>query len=276
MNLRNVSDAVRYSTMRTEELRDSYLIGGLFASGVIKMECFDVDRVIVGSAVPLDTPLTMPTAKEIAADFFCQRREVGVLNIGGAGVVTVDGAAYSLSASDCIYIGRGSKDIIFASDNAAAPAKYYIVSYPAHANYPTAFCRKDKALVENLGSSDGSNTRSIYKYIHPEVIVSCQLVMGITELAPCNVWNTMPPHTHQRRSEVYMYFNMPEDSRVFHLMGPADQTRHLTLSNGQAVVSPAWSIHAGVGTSAYTFCWAMGGENQEFTDMDHLTMEEIR
>ena len=276
MELRYSPDPVRFCRMTTQETRDSFLIESLFTPDAIEMVYVDVDRVIVGSAVPAQKPLSLTSADELRADYFCQRRELGVLNIGGSGSVIVDGQSYVMANLDCLYVGRGSKEIAFTSDDAADPAKYYLLSYPAHADYPTSHVQIEQAAPVQLGSVEASNKRTIYKYIHPDGVKSCQLVMGFTVLEPGCVWNTMPPHTHERRMEVYMYFNVPADARVFHYMGKPEETRHIAVADGQAVISPSWSIHAGVGTAAYTFCWGMGGENQAFDDMDHLTMDDIK
>jgi 4-deoxy-L-threo-5-hexosulose-uronate ketol-isomerase len=262
--------------MTTQEVRDNFLIESLFQPNTIEMLYADVDRVIVGSAVPAGKPLALVSADELRADFFCQRRELGILNIGQPGTVTVDGHSYKMANLDCLYVGRGSKEIQFSSDTSVDPAKYYLLSYPAHQDYPTKHVQIQQAAPVLLGSVEASNKRTIYKCIHPDGAKSCQLVMGFTILEPGCVWNTMPPHTHERRMEVYMYFNVPADARVFHYMGKPDETRHIAVADGQAVISPSWSIHAGVGTAAYTFCWGMGGENQAFDDMDHLTMDDIK
>lgn len=276
MEVRYTPDPVRFCRMTTQEVRDNFLIESLFKPDTIEMVYADVDRAIVGSAVPAAGPLALTSADELRADFFCQRRELGVLNIGGPGTVTVDGQAYQMANQDCLYVGRGSKEITFASDAVAGPAKYYLLSYPAHKEYPTTQIKIDQANPVKLGSVEASNKRTIYQFIHPNGAKSCQLVMGFTILESGCVWNTMPPHTHERRMEVYMYFNVPADARVFHYMGKPDETRHIAVADGQAVISPSWSIHAGVGTAAYTFCWGMGGENQAFDDMDHLTMDDIK
>lgn len=276
MQVRYSPDPVRFSRMTTQETRDSFLIESLFTLESIEMIYVDVDRVIVGSAVPVNQPLALTSVDELRADYFCQRRELGVLNIGGSGNVTVDGQTYPMANRDCLYVGRGSKEITFASDDAAGPAKYYLLSYPAHADYPTSHVQVEQATPVQLGSVEASNKRTIYKCIHPDGIKSCQLVMGFTVLEPGCVWNTMPPHTHERRMEVYMYFDVSADNRVFHYMGKPDETRHIAVADGQAVISPSWSIHSGVGTSAYTFCWGMGGENQAFDDMDHLAIGDIK
>jgi 4-deoxy-L-threo-5-hexosulose-uronate ketol-isomerase len=276
MQVRYSPDPVRFCRMTTKEVRDSFLIESLFASNVIEMVYADIDRAIVGSAVPVDQTLSLTSADELRADYFCQRRELGVLNIGGAGSVSVDGQTYTMANKDCLYVGRGSKEIRFASDDKGRPAKYYLLSYPAHADYPTVHIKQSESAPINLGTVAESNKRTIYKCICPDTAMSCQLVMGFTELDPGCVWNTMPAHTHERRMEVYMYFDVPDSTRVFHLMGKPEETRHIVVADGQAVVSPSWSIHSGVGTGAYTFCWGMGGENQAFDDMDHLKIEDIK
>lgn len=276
MEVRYSPDPVRFCRMTTQEVRDSFLIKSLYNTDAIEMVYVDVDRVIVGSAVPVQKKLSLTSADELRADYFCQRRELGILNIGGAGTVAVDGQSYAMANLDCLYVGRGSRDISFASNDASCPAKYYLLSYPAHAEYPTSLVQQSESTPVQLGSVEASNKRTIYKCIHPDGPKSCQLVMGFTVLEPGCVWNTMPPHTHERRMEVYMYFNVSPDARVFHYMGKPDETRHLTVADGQAVVSPSWSIHSGVGTASYTFCWGMGGENQTFDDMDHLTINDIK
>ena len=276
MEVRYSPDPVRFCRMTTQEVRDSFLLESLFTPDVIEMTYVDVDRVIVGSAVPVGKSLALTSADQLRADFFCQRRELGILNIGGSGSVTVDGQSYSMANLDCLYVGRGSKEIIFDSVETGKPAKFYLLSYPAHADYPTSHIQIEQATPVHLGSLEASNKRTIYKCIHPEGIKSCQLVMGFTVMEPGSVWNTMPPHTHERRMEVYTYFNVPSDARVFHYMGKPEETRHIAVADGQAVISPSWSIHAGCGTSAYTFCWGMGGENQAFDDMDHLTIDDIK
>jgi 4-deoxy-L-threo-5-hexosulose-uronate ketol-isomerase len=276
MDIRYAADAVRFAHMSTDEVRESFLVDGLFAEDSITMVYSEVDRAIVGSAVPSTKPLCLESAPELRADTFCERRELGILNIGGAGTVTVDGTEYPMSARDGLYVGRGSKTIAFSGHSAQAPARYYLLSYPAHAAYPTALVRRSDAASTQLGSVEGSNKRTIYKLIHPDGARSCQLVMGFTVLEPGSVWNTMPPHTHERRMEIYLYFDLPGDVRVFHIMGRPGETRHIVVADGQAVISPSWSIHSGVGTGAYTFCWGMGGENQAFDDMDHVTIDELR
>jgi len=236
----------------------------------------NADRAIVGSAVPATKTLTLESAAELRAETFCERRELGVLNIGGPGTVTVDGVEHPLAGRDGLYVGRGSKAITFASDSVETPARYYLLSFPAHAAHPTVRIRQSEAEAVRLGNRESANQRTIYKLIHPGGARSCQLVMGFTVLEPGCVWNTMPPHTHERRMEVYLYFDVPADVRVFHFMGRPEATRHLVVADGQAVISPSWSIHCGAGTGAYSFCWGMGGENQAFDDMDHLTLDQLR
>ena len=276
MDVRYTADPVRFARMTTEEVRESFLVDTLFAADRITMLYSDVDRAIVGSAVPAKKALLLESAPELRADTFCERRELGILNIGGAGTVTVDGTEYPMAPRDGLYVGRGSKAIAFASEAGRTPARYYLVSYPAHAACPTVHIRQSEAEPVEMGSQEGSNKRTIYKLIHPAGARSCQLVMGFTVLEPGSVWNTMPPHTHERRMEVYLYFDMPEDGRVFHFMGRPEETRHIVVADGQAVISPSWSLHSGVGTGAYTFCWGMGGENQAFDDMDHLTIDQLK
>jgi len=274
MNERCAIDRVRFRTMTTSELRAALLLDDLFRPGELTLTYFETERAIAGSATPLESELVLEAGAGMAADYFCQRRELGVLNIGSAGRVTVDGMSHALAARDCLYVGRGSRQISFASEKATEPAQLYLLSYPAHAEYPTAVCRSAEALTESLGTPEGANERTIHKCIHPDGIKSCQLVMGYTAVAPGSVWNTMAPHTHARRTEIYMYFGL-EDGAVVHLMGEPHETRHLIVRDGQAVMSPMWSIHSGAGTRSYTFCWGMGGENQEFTDMDHVDLDGL-
>lgn len=228
----------------------------------------ELERAIVGFAAPVDAPIALPTEPELRAEYFLERRELGALNIGGAGVITVEGKIYELNNLDVLYIGRGNKEVSFASKDKSAPAIFYLLSYPAHAVYPVALVCKQDASPMDLGSLETSNKRTICKYIHLEGARSCQLVMGVTHLHEGSVWNSMPPHTHMRRSEIYMYFNLPEKERMFHMMGQPDETRHIVMRDKEVVVSPLWSIHAGVATHAYSFCWGMGGENQVYSDMD--------
>jgi 4-deoxy-L-threo-5-hexosulose-uronate ketol-isomerase len=271
-----MADAVRFRTMTTEELRDTFLLSDLFQAGKIDVTYVDLDRTIIGSAVPTDKPLVLPTFEILKATYFTERRELGVLNIGAAGSVTVNGKRYDLDNLDALYIGRGNENISFESEQADRPAEFYLLSYPAHVEHPTSLIKSADAMKVKIGSSATANERQINRLIHLSGVRSCQLVMGFTSLAPGSVWNTMPPHTHNRRSEVYMYFNIPAAERVIHLMGPSDQTRNIIVADKQVVVSPGWSIHAGVGTTNYTFCWGMGGENQNYEDMDQVAIADLR
>ena len=271
-----MADPVRYAQLSTEELRSTFLVEHLFGKGEISLVYCDVDRTIIGSAVPTDKALVLGTADELRAAYFLERREVGILNIGEKGKVTVDGAAYEMENLDCLYVGRGSKELSFTSADGGKPAEFYLLSYPAHTTYPTTLAKKAQAAAVKLGTEATANKRTIYKYVHADGIKSCQLVMGFTQLEVGSIWNTMPTHTHMRRSEVYLYFNVAADQRVFHFMGPGHETRHLVIGNKQVAISPSWSIHSGAGTSNYMFCWGMGGENQAFEDMDHLPVTALK
>lgn len=269
-------DATRTARMTTDELRDHFLCQNLFQSGEVTLRFIDLDRVIVGGIVPMGKALTLEATDALGTSFFAERREVGLLNIGGAGSATVDGERYAMAHLDGLYVGRGSETVSLESDATDAPARFYLVSYPAHTTYPTAHIRREDADLTELGSQHNANRRLLYKYIHPAGVQSAQLVMGVTALQEGNVWNTMPAHTHARRTEVYLYFDLTEDDVVFHFMGTPQETRSLVVRDGEAVLSPGWSIHAGAGTSSYTFCWAMGGENQDFGDMQFVPMQDLR
>jgi len=275
MNIRYTIGKNEYKRMTTNELRDAFLVD-LFETGKMNLLYCEVERGVVGAVVPTAGSLKLEAGQELAADYFCQRREVGVLNLGAAGTVTVDGTEYKMDNLDGLYIGRGSKEIVFESDSAEDPARFYLISYPAHAAYPTTLAKQADANALELGTVEDASKRTIYQYIHENGIKSCQLVMGFTVLEPGSVWNTMPCHTHERRTEVYLYFGLDEESRVFHMMGPGDETRHLVVGNEQAVISPMWSIHSGCGTCNYSFCWGMGGENQRFDDMDHIAIKNLK
>ncbi|GEA09853.1 5-dehydro-4-deoxy-D-glucuronate isomerase [Alteromonas sp. KUL49] len=269
------ADIRSYKTMRNDELREAFVTKPLFEAGKINLTYTDVDRGVVAGIVPTSDAIALPTHKELAADYFCQRREAGVINIGGNGSIVVDGETYSMQNKDSLYIAKESQEVSFASDDASAPAKFYLVSYPAHRVTKTVHVPKSKAQTIDLGANETSNERTIFQSIRPGIVDSCQLVMGITELKSGSVWNTKPPHTHYRRTEIYMYFDLPEDERVFHMMGEPKEVRALSLPPEVAIASPSWSIHSGVGTTNYTFVWAMGGENQEFDDMDHLAISDL-
>jgi 4-deoxy-L-threo-5-hexosulose-uronate ketol-isomerase len=276
MKTYQMADVVRYPTMTTAQIRETFLIDALCKSGTINVAYVDLDRAVVGIAAPMGSRLPLAADAALRAQYFAERREIGALNIGGTGVIHAGGKSYSLDNLDCLYIGRGTAEIAFESIDPHSPAVFYLLSYPAHASYPTTLVRKGEADSVELGSVETCNRRTIYKYIHMSGAKSCQLVMGVTHLHPGSAWNTMPAHVHMRRSEVYMYFNLGEDARVFHLMGPAEETRHIVMKDREAVVSPGWSIHAGMGTQAYSFCWGMGGENQDYGDMDPAPLESLR
>ena len=276
MKLLQMADPVRYPRMTTDELRETFLLDGLFRPGALHLAYVDLDRAVIGAAVPTIAPLHLETHQELRADFFCERRELGVLNVGGEGSVTVDGERFTLGKLDCLYVGRGSKAVSFESSDAEHPAAFYLLSYPAHAEFPTKMVRFKDLDGLKLGSVETCNKRTIYKAIYREGIRSCQLVMGFTLLEDGSNWNTMPPHTHMRRSEVYLYFDVDAAHRVLHVMGPPQETRHMFLADREVVISPGWSVHAGVGTRNYGFCWGMGGENQAYDDMDGVAVAELR
>lgn len=263
------------NTLSTEELRSRFLIGGLFQAGAVTAHYTDLDRMIVGAAVPTTAPLALPTDKELGTSFFLERREIGILNVGaGTGKVRVGGTAYDLGALDCLYIGLGEKDVTF-ENGAGGQAQFYFISTPAHAKHPTAVVRRADVRTDPIGDPAKANRRRINKLIHLDGVKSCQLVMGFTEFEPGSVWNTMPPHTHSRRTEIYLYFDVG-DNAVFHFMGEPDKTRHLVVRDREAVLSPAWSVHCGAGTGAYRFVWAMGGDNQVFSDMDPAPLATLK
>jgi len=275
MDVRFTTDPVAFKKLSSDEIRKLYLIDDLFVNDDVKMVYTDIDRAIVGSAVPVKKDLELiATKKEMAAEYFAQRREIGVINIGNEGIVDVDGKSYTLKYKDALYIGKGTKSIKFKA-NKDKPAKFYFVSYPAHKEYQTTKIPFESAVQSRLGSQSDANKRIIHKLIVPQNVQTCQIVMGLTELDDGSVWNTMPPHTHQRRSEVYMYYEINPDALVIHFIGMPEETRHLVIRNEQAVLSPGWSIHTGVGTRRYSFIWAMGGENQEFDDMDGITIDKL-
>lgn len=287
MELRTAASPRDVKHYTTERLREEFLIQNLFIPGEIKLVYSHIDRIITGAATPLDEVLVLTAGDELRANYFCERRELGVINIGGSGVIVVDGKEYKLNKNDGMYIGMGTKEISFASDDKEHPAKFYLNSAPAHKEYPTVLIKpegeeedgvvivKDCNKVE-LGALETSNHRTICKYILPGQVESCQLEMGMTQLKPGSVWNTMPSHTHDRRMEVYLYYDMPEDAFVMHYMGEPQETRHIVMRNEEAVISPSWSIHSGSVTQAYTFIWGMVGENQDFDDMDGIRNQDLR
>jgi len=266
-------DSKKYTT---EELRKYYHVENIFKKDEIYLTYSHVDRIVFGGAMPTDGELSLTAGKEMGVDFFLQRREMGVINVGGEGSIILDGSEYEMKKRDGLYIGMGIKEVKFKSKDKSNPAKFYINSVPAHRSYPIAKIDIKNANPVQCGEQENVNKRTIYQYVHPSVCESCQLLMGMTVLEPGNVWNTMPCHTHERRMEVYFYFDMDEDTRVFHLMGEPQETRHIVMKNEEATISPSWSIHSGVGTASYTFIWGMCGENQTFDDMDHVKMQDLK
>jgi 4-deoxy-L-threo-5-hexosulose-uronate ketol-isomerase len=275
MELRYAAHPEDVKSYDTQRLRSDFLVPKLFQPGETKLVYSHVDRIIFGGVCPVK-PTLLEAGAELHAQYFLERREMGVINIGAKGAVTVDGVAYELDYKDGLYIGMGAKEIGFASVASANPAKFYLNSAPAHKTYPTVLIKPENCARVELGSLEASNHRVITKYILPGQVDSCQLVMGMTSLKPGSVWNTMPCHTHDRRMEVYLYFELPEDAVVFHYMGEPSETRHIVMRNEEAVISPSWSIHAASATRAYTFIWGMVGENQDFDDMDAVAMKDLR
>ncbi|MEG1706994.1 MAG: 5-dehydro-4-deoxy-D-glucuronate isomerase, partial [Clostridia bacterium] len=258
------------------KLRENYLIEQVFSPDEILLTYSHQDRIVAGGIMPVTQKLSLSSCKQLATEYFLERREMGVINIGGSGKVTLDGKQYDIGYQDGLYIGRGIKELIFQSVDSSNPAKFYINSCPAHQSYETVIITKEKANHVPMGDAEHLNKRVINQYVHPTVCKSCQLVMGMTELDKTSVWNTMPCHTHERRMEVYLYFGLADNNFVLHLMGEAEETRHIIVRNEQVVISPSWSIHSGVATSSYTFIWGMCGENQTFTDMDDIPMEKLK
>lgn len=260
----------------TSELRANYLVEEVFKADDILLVYSHQDRIIAGGVMPVSKTLKLETSDELRAAYFLERRELGIINIGGAGKVTLDGKVYDVKPKDGLYVGMGTKDISFSSVDKNNPAKFYIASSPAHKTYPTYYIDFEKANHRPCGDAATLNKRVINQYIHPDVCQSCQLAMGMTDLAEGSGWNTMPSHTHERRMEVYFYFNIKPGQVVFHMMGQPQETRHIVMHNEQLVISPSWSIHSGIGTSNYSFIWAMCGENQDFDDMDNIDNEDLK
>ncbi len=287
MELRTAASPKDVKYYTTDRLREEFLIENLFVRDEIKLVYSHIDRIITGAATPAEKELVLTAGEELRAEYFLQRREMGIINIGDAGRIRIDGKTYEVGAREGMYIGMGARDICFSSESSAQPAKFYFNSAPAHHSYPTVLIKPEGVPAEDvvivkqenkvrLGSLESSNHRTICKYILPGQVESCQLEMGMTSLEPGSVWNTMPCHTHDRRMEVYLYFDLPEDAFVMHYMGEPQETRHLVVRNEQAVISPSWSIHSGSGSRNYTFIWGMVGENQDFDDMDHVAMKDLR
>lgn len=263
-------------SMTTEQLREAFLLQQLFTPDSINFVYSHNDRMVTGGASPVSKTISLDTYEPLRSSFFLERREMGIINIGGPGLVKADGTEHDLQRLDCLYLGRGTKEVTFASLSADMPARFFLLSAPAHQTFPTTLMKSNEATPAALGALETSNERTIYKYIHLDGIKSCQLVMGLTILNTGSVWNTMPAHTHNRRMEVYLYFDVKEGQRVFHMMGQPTETRHLVMANEEAVISPPWSIHSGCGTSNYAFIWGMAGENQAFADMDALAIADLK
>lgn len=276
MQSRYESSPKEVAGMNTESLRANFLIEKLFEANQVSLTYTHYDRVITGGVMPVGEVVSLPNYDALKSEYFLERRELGIINVGGDGKITVDGEAFLVNKLDCLYLGKGVQAVSFESIDANNPAQYFLISSPAHQAYPTRLMKKEEASPVNLGSNLTSNERTIYKYIHLDGIRSCQLVMGLTVLANGSVWNTMPAHTHDRRMEVYCYFDVPQNQAVLHLMGQPQETRHLFVSNHQAIISPPWSVHSGCGTANYSFIWAMAGENQLFTDMDFVEIPSLR
>ncbi|MBS3847356.1 5-dehydro-4-deoxy-D-glucuronate isomerase [Devosia sp. J2-20] len=274
-DIRFAIDPVSASTMNTEELRENFLIDDLFSLGNVNWTYTHYDRMAVGSAMPGGSALQLEVIKPTGTANFLDRREMIAANIGGAGSITVDGVEHAVGTKDMLYVGMGNKDVRFASNSADAPAKFYLVSAPAHVSHPTKLIRQGDAKRIDLGSKEAANERSIFQFVNADSVKTCQLVVGLTSFAPGSVWNTMPAHVHDRRMEAYLYFELDPDAVVVHLMGEPDETRHLMVRNEQAIISPPWSIHSGAGTGSYTFIWAMAGDNIDYTDVEKVGMDEL-
>lgn len=268
MEIRFTQSPAETASMQTEALRTNFLISHLFKDNKINLTYTHYDRVIIGGVQPVNETVILPNPSELRAEYFLERREMGIINVGGKGKVIADGVTYSISKMDCLYLGKGTKEVSFISEEGKQPALFYMLSAPAHHSYPAAICTKQDAQPVELGAVSTSNKRTVYKYIHLEGIKSCQLVMGLTVLEEGSVWNSVPPHTHTRRMEVYFYFDLPEEHRVFHFMGEPQSTKHIVMANHEATISAPWSTHFGCGTSNYGFIWGMAGENLVYTDMD--------
>ncbi len=276
MQIRFQNSPKETAGMSTAELRANFLIENLMQPGKISLTYSHYDRMIVGGVVPTSGAIELPNEGELKANFFLERREIGIINVGGNGKVTADGVDYALEKLECVYLGKGTQSVSFSSDDAGTPAVFYLLSVPAHQSYPNKKMTKAEASPVNLGDISTSNKRTIYKYIHNDGIQSCQLVMGLTTLEDGSVWNSVPPHTHTRRMEAYFYFDVNEAHRVMHFMGEPQETRHVVIANHEAVLSAPWSMHFGVGTASYGFIWGMAGENKEFTDMDAVSIASIK
>ena len=277
MNSRYETSPREFERMNTAEMRADFLVQYLFLQNECTLTYSHYDRMVLGGIMPVNQAIELPNPDGLKSQYFLERRELGIINIGsGTGQITADGITYELDKLGCLYLGKGTQEVSFSSKEATTPAKFFLMSAPAHQSYPNTKYTKEQASPVTLGDASTSNCRTIYKYIHNDGIMSCQLVMGLTVLQSGSVWNTMPPHTHDRRSEVYCYFDIPASQGVMHFMGKPDETRHLWVQNEEAIISPPWSIHSGSGTANYSFIWAMAGENKDFTDMDHVNLNLMR
>ncbi|MCP1428156.1 4-deoxy-L-threo-5-hexosulose-uronate ketol-isomerase [Microbacterium foliorum] len=276
MKQRHATNPAQVPAMSTDDMRAHYLVPDIFVPGEIRVTYTHHDRVVLGGAEPAGAELVLTGYPEIRSDYFLEHRELGIVNVGGTGTVTADGETYTLVNGACLYLGRGVHDVVFADGLPDSGAQFYLFSAPAHTSYPTVLVAPGEGTVRELGDQATSNRRTLNQYIHESGVVSCQIVMGVTQLHSGSMWNTMPAHTHDRRTECYLYFDVPEDARVIHLFGQPQESRHLVVADRQAVISPSWSLHSGVGTTAYSFVWAMAGENQAFDDMDAVAVTEMR
>lgn len=276
MQIRYESSPREVERMNTSELRENFLVDTVFNDDVIALVYTHYDRLIVGGAKPITAALTLPAYDALKSDYFLERRELGIINVGGKGKVTTDSTSWELEKLSCLYVGKGTETVKFESEDTANPALFYLLSAPAHKEYPTTLYTKEQAFPMTIGAPETSNHRTVYKYIHADGINSCQLVMGLTILHNGSIWNTMPPHVHDRRAEIYLYFDVNENHGVMHFMGKPDETRHMWLRNHQAIISPPWSIHSGAGSASYSFIWGMGGENKDYTDMDFVELKDLR
>ena len=276
MKIRFHNSPKEVSTMATEELRSNFLVENIMQADQVNLVYTHYDRMIMGGIMPVNKTVDLPTYEALKASFFLERRELGIINVGGDGEIQVDGTSFEINKLDCLYAGKGCQKISFKSKEKSDPAKFYLLSAPAHQAYATTLMKKDKASPTEMGAAETANQRTIYKYIHAAGIESCQLVMGLTILKAGSVWNTMPTHVHDRRMEAYFYFDLAQNQKVIHLMGEPGQTKHLVVSNDEAIISPPWSIHSGCGTSNYGFIWGMGGENADYTDMDMVNINDLK
>lgn len=276
MQVRYASNPQDFKHFDTERLRNEFLCQNLMQPNELNLVYSHYDRFIIGCAMPLEKNISLPTYPELRAEYFLERREIGIINTGGAGIVAADGKEYKIENKCALYIGKGTKEVVFKSADAKKPAKYFVASAPAHKEYPVQMFSLAEAEPFHTGAAETANKRTVYKLIHEKGIQSCQLVMGLTMFEPGSIWNTMPPHVHDRRMEAYFYFDLPETAKVMHFMGQAQESRHLVVGNDEAIISPPWSMHFGVGTASYSFIWCMCGENKDYTDMDLVLLKDLK